>query len=292
MRFVFLLLHYKNADVTMRCVDSIINMESRETYDIVIVDNASKNGSIEELRAKYTTRPNIHFLENEENLGYAKGNNVGFTYAKNILHADYVCLANNDVVFEDKKWIDKVCSLYEREHYYVLGPDVVTPDGVHQNPFRATVSSTGRVLKNLLHDVVVYILLKMGLQKKLSEKIHTKSVWEECDWKNSQNDFNGVLHGSCLVFSPLFIDDFDGLYSGTFLYAEEDILCYILHKLHDKYTYSNEVQVLHCHSTSFKRTYQDDSERKKVMVRHRIRSYFKFFKITLKRRNIAQYLKS
>lgn len=291
-KFAFLLLHYKNADVTMRCVDSIISMESREDYDIVIVDNASENGSFEELREKYKSKSNVHFLANEVNLGYARGNNVGFAYAKNVLHADFICLANNDVIFRDGQWIEKVCTLYEREHFYVMGPDVVTLNGEHQNPFREKVSTTGCVLKNLIHDMVVYVLLKIGLQKKLSQKIHAKSVWEACDWKASQYNFSGVLHGSCLIFSPLFINEFDGLYNGTFLYVEEDILCYILNRLNYKYIYSSEVQVLHCHATSFKRTIQDESERKMVTVKHRIRSYAKFLRITLKRGNIAQYLKS
>ena len=49
-KFAFLLLHYKNADVTMECINSIMKEEKDEKYDIVVVDNASKNGSIEQLK--------------------------------------------------------------------------------------------------------------------------------------------------------------------------------------------------------------------------------------------------
>ena len=90
-KFAFLLLHYKNADVTMECINSIMKVEKDEKYDIVVVDNASKNGSIEQLKLEYQDEKNIHFIQNEENLGYARGNNIGFAYAKNVLHIYLPC---------------------------------------------------------------------------------------------------------------------------------------------------------------------------------------------------------
>ena len=59
---------------------------------------------------------------------------------------------------------------------------------------------------------------------------------------------------------------FDGLYGGTFLYCEEEILCYILEKVGYRYVYCSDVQVLHNHSTSFKRSVQNEIERKKIIV--------------------------
>lgn len=291
-KFVFLILHYKNADVTIQCIESICNTIHGTKYDVVIVDNASQNGSLEELLEKYKENPNLHFISNKINLGYAKGNNVGFSYAKNELKADYICLVNNDAIFTDPDWIEKAKTLYEKTSYYVLGPDVVTPDGEHQNPFRQTVAGTGKVIKNLVHDIVVYILLKLGIQKKFRNRIHVQNVWEACDWRKSQENFSGVLHGSCMIFSPAFIQEFDGLYNGTFLYVEEDILCYILHKLQCRYIYSNELQIRHCHATSLKRSIQDENKRKLVTVKHRIKSYAKFLRITLSHDGVAKYLKA
>ena len=291
-KFVFLILHYLNADVTIRCIESIINTIQQKNFEIVVVDNASNNGSVEELVERYGNKTEIHFLFNKVNLGYAQGNNVGFVYAKNILHADFICLANNDVIFSDKQWCNKVLDIYEKESYYVLGPDVVTPQGEHQNPFRPEVFGIGKVMKNLFHDIVVYILLKLGIQKKIRNKLNIKSVWENCNWSESQFDFSGVLHGSCLIFSPAFIGEFDGFYKGTFLYVEEDILFYILHKLHCKYVYCKDLQVLHYHATSLKRTIQDENQRKMMAVKNRIKSYAKFLKIILNHKKAATYLKA
>ncbi len=290
-KVAFLILHYMNADVTMNCIDSILDMMSQENPEIIVVDNASRNGSYEALTEKYGEDKRIHFLTNEENLGYARGNNVGFLYAKNTLGAGWICLANNDVVFSDALWMKKVTELYQKSPFYVLGPDIVTPDGVHQNPFHNSVSTKKSVVKSLFHDEVVYILLKLGLQRKLRSKMNIKTNQNDTDWKESKEDFKGVLHGSCLLFSPDYVKEFDGLYGGTFLYAEEEILCYILNRLGYRYTYCSEVQVMHCHATSFKKSIQDEDKRKMVIVKNRIKSGYKLLKIVFSGKEVGRYLK-
>lgn len=290
-KFTFLILHYMNADVTANCIESILTSMPEREYNIVVVDNASNNGSIEVLQEKYGDKNIIHFLSNKENLGYARGNNIGFSYAKHELKTEWICLANNDVVFSDSMWIDKILGAYEKMPYFVLGPDIVTPDGEHQNPFRANVSGKKEVIKSLVHDEIVYILLKLGIQRKLRKKMNIKNVRADVNWKNTQEDFKGVLHGSCFVFSPDYVKEFEGLYNGTFLYAEEEILCYVLQKLGYRYTYFSDVQVMHCHATSFKKAIQDDDKRKMVIVKNRIKSYRKFLKIVFTSKNVGKFLK-
>lgn len=291
MKFAFLILHYKNADVTMNCIDSILNGITGEQYDIIVVDNASENGSYEELNTKYRNQGNIHFLVNKENLGYARGNNVGFSYAKHELKAEWICLANSDVIFHDSAWVDKILREYERSPFYLLGPDIVTPDGKHQNPFRPVVAGKQQVVKSLVHDIIVYALLKLGIQRKLRSKMKLHDTEADVKWENTYEDFQGVLHGSCLVFSPDYVKEFEGLYGGTFLYAEEEILCYILRKLNYRYTYFSGIQVTHCHATTMKQSIQDEDKRKMIIIKHRIRSYRRFLNIVCSRKDVGRYLK-
>ena len=291
VKFVFLILHYKNDDVTKQCIESLIQCFGTLQMEIIVVDNASDNGSYEKLLQCYGNASYIHFLHNRKNLGYAAGNNVGFQYAKKVLKADWICLANNDVIFQDEKWIDKVRGLYHNTPYYVLGPDIVTPQGQHQNPFREHVASNASVLKNWLHDIVVYLALKLKLQRKINQDVKPQKELKKETWKQTNLDFHGVLHGSCLLFSPDYVRSFDGLYGGTFLYCEEEILCYILEKVGYRYVYCSDVQVLHNHSTFFKRSVQNEIERKKIIVKNRIQSYYKFLKITRYRGDIREFLK-
>ena len=82
--------------------DLILTMESllKQDYEnsgILISDNGSTDGSQAYIKKNY---PNVVLLENNDNLGWAAGNNVGIRYAlKN--KADYILLANNDLYVEN-----------------------------------------------------------------------------------------------------------------------------------------------------------------------------------------------
>lgn len=63
-------------------------------FEVIIVDSASKDNSIELAKKEY---PQVHYLPQSENVGVAKGNNIGIKYALEQLEAEYVLLINNDI---------------------------------------------------------------------------------------------------------------------------------------------------------------------------------------------------
>ena len=287
---VYLILHYKNADVTEQCIDSLLSGVLGDAH-IVVVDNASNNGSYEKLTDEYCNCLQIHFLKNDANLGYAAGNNVGFRYAKRKLGAEWIVLLNNDVIVEQKDFQRILIEEYEKAPFYVAGPDIVTPEGGNQNPFRMNCPDKKEIVKRLAHDVAVLILMKMGLQQKLKKLLHYDGSIFQPNEVETITDFQGVLHGSCLIFSPRFIREFNGLYEGTFLYCEEEILCYILKRLGYTYSYLKSLRVVHRHSVSMKREISDEDKRKMQELSRRIVSYRKFLKIVKTDGNIGDYLK-
>lgn len=82
--FAFVILHYMAKQETIDCVASILKKTKAEPMkvSIVIVDNASANGTGRELQQLYQGAENIYVILNPENLGFARGNNVGFEFAK------------------------------------------------------------------------------------------------------------------------------------------------------------------------------------------------------------------
>ena len=86
--------------------DLILTIESffRQDYPnmkILVSDNCSKDGSQEYVKNKF---PTVTLIENNDNLGWAAGNNIGIRYALNN-NADYILLANNDLYFENTRII-------------------------------------------------------------------------------------------------------------------------------------------------------------------------------------------
>lgn len=91
-----IVLNWNRHQDTIECIHSIRKI-NYPRYEIVIVDNGSTDGSEEILRHAF---PDIKFIQNGENLGFAEGNNVGIRYAlKN--GADYTVILNNDTAVDE-----------------------------------------------------------------------------------------------------------------------------------------------------------------------------------------------
>jgi len=87
-----IILNYNGKADTINCLYSLTSAKL-ENSTIVVVDNASTDGSIKDIKKNF---PKIPIIENETNLGYAGGNNVGIKFAYN-QGADYILLLNNDI---------------------------------------------------------------------------------------------------------------------------------------------------------------------------------------------------
>jgi GT2 family glycosyltransferase len=89
------ILNWNGLSDTRECLKSIF--ESRyKNYEVIVVDNASTDLSVQAIRTEF---PSAKIITNIENVGYTGGNNRGIKYALN-RNADYIWLLNNDTVIE------------------------------------------------------------------------------------------------------------------------------------------------------------------------------------------------
>ncbi|MEW6040899.1 MAG: glycosyltransferase family 2 protein [Elusimicrobiota bacterium] len=112
-----IVLNWNNIDDTLECLDSAINI-TYPNYEIVFIDNHSNDNPVQTITRKY---PGIHIIENEENIGYAGGNNRGIEYSmKN--NAEYVFLLNNDTTV-DKECLNELVKVFGNDsHICAAGP--------------------------------------------------------------------------------------------------------------------------------------------------------------------------
>lgn len=92
-RVSIIIVHPYGFEHTPRCLDSLRTM-TYPNAEVIIVDNGSQDGSGEMLRKHY---PEVTFIHNEKNDGFAGGNNIGIEYAL-ANGAQYVLLLNNDTI--------------------------------------------------------------------------------------------------------------------------------------------------------------------------------------------------
>lgn len=237
MRYAFIILHYKAFDITAACVDSILALDNSKQAAVIVVDNASGNGSGEALEEKYKNNSNVKVLLRSSNDGYSRANNEGYALAKKLYDPEFVIVANNDVEFPQKDFLGKIDELYQQYDFAVLGPDTLkTATGEHQNPVRREPMSLSRIeselekdskkLKNLTALCAVKQVKNVIIGEKLNEKIkqyvHRKS---RGDFDPAQVYENVCIFGACQIFSRNYMVLRDKLYyPETFFYYEEDIL--------------------------------------------------------------------
>lgn len=86
-------LNWNKCDDTIECLRSL-KKTNYPYYEIIVVDNASEDGSAQTIKKLF---PEAYVLENQENLGYAGGNNIGIQHALKD-NAKYIWMLNNDTV--------------------------------------------------------------------------------------------------------------------------------------------------------------------------------------------------
>lgn len=242
----FVILHYNTIVDTEKCISSIEQSNEEGTFQIVVVDNNSPNGSGKLLLDMFFQKSYIHIILNEHNLGFAKGNNIGYSYAKNVLHADFIVLLNSDVIINQNHFYERVLTEYNINKFAVLGPKIITATGDENSNPGSTVLPKIKELRIYILKIRVLILLNyLHLDRKYKD---FKSKIKRTPPPNVNNRIRAVnvlLHGCCWIFSPLFISKFDGINDRTFLYREEELLFLLIKNENLISVYSPFLEVIH-----------------------------------------------
>lgn len=88
-----IIVNYNTRDLTLACIKSVQQYTSGISYEIIVVDNDSKDGSQEIL----SCLDGILFIESGENIGFGRANNLGFQYSK----GRYLLMLNSDTLVEN-----------------------------------------------------------------------------------------------------------------------------------------------------------------------------------------------
>lgn len=268
----FVILHYRVIDTTRKCVESIKALAG--TKHIVIVDNASPNGTGAELSLEFASDPGVDVILNPDNSGFARGNNLGVKYVVDEFDADFVCVLNNDVEIRQHEFIEEIERIYNEHPFDLLGPDILSVfSGIHQNPKSLHAVSLEGVRKKRAFvkrsQTPVLLLLSSG------EK-NSPAIWRLVQRRNrakqnidSTKAIEGVvLHGSCVIFSGRYIDLHpEPFYPKTFMYYEMEILDWLCRRENCVVRYDPSISVLHYQYVASKMEYRSIIKRSQFVIR-------------------------
>ena len=260
--FGYVILHYQSIEITKKCVDKLLMFSKNNP--IIIVDNCSPNGSGKQLEKMYSKCINITVIINEENQGFAKGNNLGYQYIKRKYSLNYVVVMNNDIMIEDNDFAVIIEQFMEKNEVDVCGPDMVTLKGNHQNPLQLKPYTSKYLQRRVRADKIKVLLLRTRLFWKLYENY--KKTNKIPIRTKQPTVFDCILHGSCIIYGPEYIKrEQNAFLPITYMYNEEAILYdYLVHKGY-KTGYCSDVTILHMEGVSTSE--RIENKKKKVMFR-------------------------
>ena len=96
-RVAAIVVNFRTPDFTVACVDSLV--ASTEPLHVIVVDNASGDGSAEEFATRYASDSRVTVVPRDVNDGYTGGNNAGVAIAR-ALHVPYALILNSDTVLD------------------------------------------------------------------------------------------------------------------------------------------------------------------------------------------------
>lgn len=267
----FVILHYRAAEMTRTCVERIRAL-SGSNY-IVIVDNASPNGTGELLAEEYAGEDNITVLLNQENAGFARGNNLGIRWVCENLKADFVVVLNNDVEILQKDFAVRIGEIYRENPFDVLGPDIVSVfSGIHQSPKSlkgCTLESVRKKRANVKRSSNPILLLLSSGEKNSPAIWRRKQRRERAKQQidSSVSAEGVVLHGSCVIFAKRYLDTHpEPFYPKTYMYYEMEILEWLCRREGNVIRYDPSISVLHYQYVASKQEYKSIVKRSKFVI--------------------------
>jgi hypothetical protein len=129
MKLSIVIICWNDWKVIEHCLKSIQDGTHKLSYEIIVSDNGSTDGSVEKIREHF---PSVRIVENRENLGFARGNNAGIREAQ----GEYVLILNPDTIVHDgalDRWLDFADAHPEAGAFGCL---VQNPDGSYQRSAR------------------------------------------------------------------------------------------------------------------------------------------------------------
>lgn len=221
-----IIISYNTKDITENCLNSIFSSmkNSDISYEIVVVDNNSSDGSVlyfKELQKKHS---NITIIFNKDNTGFAIANNQGAKAAK----GSHLLFLNSDTIVLDDA-IDKLMHYFDQNQtIHFLGPKLLNKDMSPQ-------ASCGPAYN--LFNIFIFLFLRGDYWGATRS---SPDATKEVDW----------VSGACILTKKAYFDQINGFDEGIFMYMDEIDLLYRAQKHGFHIFFYPEARIIHLGSAS------------------------------------------
>jgi len=200
-----IIVNWNNKKILQDCLESIYNTQVNYSYEIIVVDNNSEDGSVELIKNKFV---DVILIENNNNFGFAKANNQAIKIAK----TDYILLLNNDTIITQNDCFGNMVRFMQKTPGVgVLGCKLLYPDGTLQS-VGGKYTSAWEIFKN---QILFIKTLKRFRKNNKKDNVFKKV---EC------------VSGACLLTRREVFEKVGMLKEDYFMYGEDIEFCYRANK--------------------------------------------------------------
>lgn len=217
MKLSVIILNYNVQYFLELCLRSVEAAISNIEAEIIVVDNNSEDGSCQMVKTLF---PKVNLIENKENSGFSKGNNIGVLQAK----GEYLCILNPDTVVAEDTFLKLLEFSENKEKLGIVGCRLKNGSGVFLPESKRNVPTVSVALKKMLGNPEMYYVNHL-----------------------SQNDIGqaDILVGAFMLLKRSLYNKVGGLDEDYFMYGEDIDLSYKILKAGYKNYYYGDTTVIH-----------------------------------------------
>ena len=252
------IVSFNTKEVTRQCLEHVQKHAAVVPHEVLVVDNASEDGSADMVAAEF---PRVHLIRQNENRGFAGGNNP----AMEIARGRYILLLNSDAFLAEGVLEKTIHHLDEHPNIGVLGCKLTDPDG--------TLQPSARMLPGPLNKILHITGLAAHFPKsKFFGRIDY--TW----WDHSEPRSVGWVVGAYFLIRRETMEDIGVLDDRYFLYFEEIDYCLSARRAGWDVVFYPYASVIHLGGQSSLKTGKRVSAKGKQVVAIRITSEFRYYR--------------
>jgi GT2 family glycosyltransferase len=238
------IVNYNTFALTCQCIQSILDKTQHVSYEIILVDNGSKECDPQLFKDKF---PKIILIKNPENSGFARGNNLGIAAAK----GEYILLLNSDTELINNAVYEAYQFMKSDEKIGAMSGRLLYPDG-------KTQSVTGR-FPSITSELRELLRLNKRFTQEQRATYYLGSEFDhetimEADW----------VWGAFFMFPKKILSQFpqNKLQEDFFMYCEDIQWCWHIKKIGYKIMYSPNPAAYHYVSSSSQLNEEEKAQKK------------------------------
>jgi len=233
MDLSLIIVNYNDKELTLKLLASIFKHTTNILFEVIVVDNGSKDDSVSTIKKIY---PQVIIIANPENRGFPSAVNQGIK----VSHGKYVMLLNPDIQLKENSLRIMLQFMEEHPQAGAVGCRILNPDG--------SIQPSGKSFPTPL----VFLFVTFNLHKIFPNNPITKNYYHPLESYYQTHQVEHLM-ASCLMVRREAIDKVGLMDENFFLYCDDVDWCYRIHQAGYQIWYLAETEVIHIKGATTRR---------------------------------------